>query len=56
MPDFEREFTPLRYQRTSFRELLKRIDRLNKSSKPTFGGFRLFSGLADEPNIVFGIL
>lgn|GEM_PF-4557469 len=52
MADFEGERSLLRDDRTAFRQVFQRIDSLNQPAKPPFRGFRLFSDVTDETNVV----
>ena len=55
MADFEGELFLFRDHRTAFWQVFQRIDRLNEPAKPLFCGFRFFSDITDEVNLVLGI-
>ena len=55
MADLVGELFPLRNYRTAFGQVFERIDRLDKSAKPPFGGLRFLLDISDEPNVVLGI-
>jgi hypothetical protein len=55
MADLEGELFLLRDYRTAFWQVFERIDRLDKSVKPPFRGFRFVLDIADKPNVVLGV-
>ena len=55
MPDFEGKVFLFWNRGATFRQVFKRIDRLNQTTKPALSAFRFVSKLADESNVLLGI-